>query len=91
MLKAFFNQSWVIPNPVVPSDDGLSLRAWKGEPLTVGGELTKLAFNMAFGRDTAGVHFRRDEIDGILLGETAASTVLEDVNATYNEDFDCFQ
>jgi len=24
---------------------------------------------MAFGRDTAGVHFRRDEIDGIFLGE----------------------
>jgi len=24
---------------------------------------------MAFGRDTAGVHFRRDEIDGITLGE----------------------
>jgi hypothetical protein len=24
---------------------------------------------MAFGRDTAGVHFRRDEIEGITLGE----------------------
>jgi hypothetical protein len=94
VLKAFFNQAWVIPNPVVPSDDGLSLRPWKGEPLTVGGELTKLAFNMAFmafGRDTAGVHFRRDEIEGIFLGEGAASSVMEDVNATYNEDFDCFQ
>jgi hypothetical protein len=29
---------------------------------------------MAFGRDTAGVHFRRDEIDGILLGEFASSS-----------------
>ena len=36
-----------------------------GEPLTVGGGLNKLAFNMAFGRDTAGVHFRRDELRGI--------------------------
>jgi hypothetical protein len=53
----------VIPEPVVPSDDGLSLRPWRGEPLTVGEELNKLAFNMAFGRDTAGVHFRRDEIE----------------------------
>jgi hypothetical protein len=35
----------------------------------VGGELTKLAFNIPFGRDTAGVHFRRDELVGILLGE----------------------
>jgi hypothetical protein len=73
VLKAFFNPEFVIPEPVVPTDDGLSLRAWRGEPLTVGGELNKLAFNMAFGRDTAGVHFRRDEIEGILLGEGAYS------------------
>jgi hypothetical protein len=45
VLKAFFNGAWVIPNPVVPSDDGLSMQPWKGEPLTVGGELNKLAFD----------------------------------------------
>lgn len=73
VLKAFFNPEFVIPEPVVPTDDGLSLRAWRSEPLTVGGELNKLAFNMAFGRDTAGVHFRRDEIEGIVLGEGAYS------------------
>jgi hypothetical protein len=66
VLQAFFNPTFVIPEPVVPSDDGLSLRPYKGEPLTVGGELNKLAFNMAFGRDTAGVHFRRDELEGVL-------------------------
>ena len=87
VLKAFFNEAWVIPNPVVPSDDGLSLQPWKGEPLTVGGELNKLAFNMAFGRDTAGVHFRKDEIEGIVLGELSASSVMADVDATYNEGF----
>jgi hypothetical protein len=91
VLKAFFNEAWVIPNPVVPSDDGLSLQPWKGEPLTVGGELNKLAFNMAFGRDTAGVHFRRDEIEGIVLGELSAFSVMADVNATYNEGFDGFR
>jgi hypothetical protein len=67
VLKAFFNESFVIPNPVVPSDDGLSLQPWKGEPLTVGGELNKLALNAAFGRNMAGVHFRRDEVRGIAL------------------------
>jgi hypothetical protein len=72
VLKAMFNPDFVIPDPVVPSDDGLSLRPWKGGPLTVGGELTKLAFNMAFGRDTAGVHFRKDEVEGIILGEFAS-------------------
>jgi hypothetical protein len=91
VLKAFFNEAWVIPNPVVPSDDGLSLRPWKGEPLTVGGELNKLAFNMAFGRDTAGVHFREDEVEGIVLGELSAFSVMADVNTTYNEGFDGFQ
>ena len=59
VLKAFFNEAFVIPNPVVPSEDGLSLQPWTGEPLTVGHELNKLACNVAFGRDTAGVHFRQ--------------------------------
>jgi hypothetical protein len=69
VLKTLFNPDFVIPDPVVPTDDGLSLQPWRGEPLTVGGELDKLAFNMAFGRDTAGVHFRKDEVEGIVLGE----------------------
>jgi hypothetical protein len=69
VLKAFFNPNFVLPDPLVPTDDGLALRPWRGEPLTVGGELNKLAFNMAFGRDTAGVHFRRDEVEGIVLAE----------------------
>jgi hypothetical protein len=68
-LKAAFNPDFVIPDPVVPTDDGLSLLPYKGAPLTVGGELNKLAFNMAFGRDTAGVHFREDEVEGIVLAE----------------------
>jgi hypothetical protein len=69
VLKAMFNPNFVIPDPVVPTDDGLSLLPYKGGPLTVGGELNKLAFNMAFGRDTAGIHFRKDELEGIFLGE----------------------
>jgi PAP2 superfamily len=90
VLKAFFNESFVIPNPVVPSEDGLSLQPWNGEPLTVGNELNKLAFNIAFGRDTAGIHFRSDEIQGILLGEAVAFSVMTDFNATYNENFGGF-
>jgi hypothetical protein len=90
VLKAFFNESFVIPNPVVPSDDGLSLQPWKGEPLTVGHELNKLAFNIAVGRDAAGIHFRSDEIQGIRLGEAVALSVLTDFNATYNENFEGF-
>jgi hypothetical protein len=90
VLKAFFNESFVIPNPVVPSDDGLSLQPWNGEPLTVGNELNKLAFNIAIARDAAGIHFRSDEIQGIRLGEIVAFSVLTDFNATYNENFEGF-
>lgn len=87
MLKAFFNESFVIPNPVVASADGLSLLPFPGPPLTVGGELNKLAANLAFGRDTAGIHWRSDYIEGLKLGETVAIGILQDYRDTYNEDF----
>jgi hypothetical protein len=90
VLKAFFNESYVIPNPVVPSDDGLSLQPWTGEPLTIGNELNKLASNISLGRDTAGIHYRSDEIQGMKLGEAVAISVLTDFNATYNENFSGF-
>jgi membrane-associated phospholipid phosphatase len=35
VLKAFFNESFVIPNPVVPSDDGLSLQPYNGTVITL--------------------------------------------------------
>jgi hypothetical protein len=47
LLKAFFNESFVIPNPVVASDDGLSLVPYTGASLTVGGDLNKRASNIS--------------------------------------------
>jgi hypothetical protein len=41
ILKAWFNESFVIPNPVVYTLSGFV--PYVGEPLTVGGELNKLA------------------------------------------------
>ncbi|MCI0660153.1 MAG: vanadium-dependent haloperoxidase, partial [Acidobacteria bacterium] len=90
VLKAFFNESFVIPNPVVAADNGLSLGGYSGLPLTVGNELNKLASNISFGRDTAGIHYRSDEIEGMKLGEAVAISVLTDFNATYNEIFGGF-
>ena len=69
VLKAFCNPNFVLPDPLVPTDDGRALWPYTGGPLTVGGELHKLAFKIAFGRDTAGVHFRRGEVEGIVLAE----------------------
>jgi hypothetical protein len=88
VLKAFFNETFVIPNPVI--SDGLSLIPYVGTPLTIGGELNKLASNIALSRDTAGVHWRSDGIEGLKLGEAVAIEILKDFSKTYNESFSGF-
>jgi hypothetical protein len=90
VLKALFNESFVIPNAVMPSDDGLSLVPYTGAPLTVGGELNKLASNIALGRDAAGVHYRSDGIEGIKLGEAIAISILRDTATLFHEVFPGF-
>ena len=72
------------------SPDGLSLLPYAGPGLTVGGELNKLAANIALGRDTAGVHWRTDGIEGLNLGEAVAIGVLRDVRTTLTEEFGGF-
>ncbi len=86
ILKALFDTSFVIPNPVVASADGLSLEPYSGPDLTVEGELNKLASNIATGRNVAGVHWRSDSIQSMLLGERIAIAILEDQRACYNEN-----
>lgn len=90
VLKAFFNESYVIPNPVAASTDGLSLLPYTGPDLTVGGELNKLASNIAIGRNFAGVHYRSDAIEGLKLGEAVAVGILTEMRSTYNENFGGF-
>lgn len=86
MLKAFFKDDYKVPEPVTASEDGLALQAFAGT-LTVGGELNKLAANISFGRDAAGVHWRSDGIEGIRLGEAVAIGILRCYKETYNESF----
>ncbi len=80
-----------MPNPVVTSADGTTLEAYSGPPLTINNELNKLAANASIGRDTAGVHFRSDAIEGMNLGEKVAITMLANYKATYNEIFAGFK
>lgn len=89
VLKAFFNESFVIPKLVQASADGLSLLPFSGQPLTltVGGELNKLASNIGFGRTMAGVHWRSDVIEGMKLGEAVALSILQCVKMTCRKDF----
>lgn len=87
VLKAFFDESFVIPNPVLPSADGLSLVQFNGGPLTVGGELNKLGWNIAMGRDFAGIHYRSDQIESMKLGEEVAIRFLREEKSCLNESF----
>lgn len=93
ILKAWFDDAFVIPNPVVASDDGLALLPYTGsdaDQLTVAGELNKIAANVALGRNHAGVHWRSDYQQSLLLGEAVAISILRDQQPTYNEDFHGF-
>ncbi|EPY2293090.1 vanadium-dependent haloperoxidase [Clostridium sporogenes] len=90
ILKAFFNEDYIIPNPVVTSADGLKLQPYLEGDLKVGGELNKLAANIALGRDFAGVHWRSDCLEGMKLGEAVAIGLLQDYRNTYNEEFHGF-
>jgi hypothetical protein len=85
VVKAIYAEELAIREPVIVSDDGLALLPYDGPPLTVGGELNKLAANVAYGRDMAGVHYRSDGLAGLLLGEEVAIQVLRDVRATFGE------
>jgi PAP2 superfamily len=90
VLKAIFDESFVIPGPVVASADGLKLQPVSGVQLTLGEELNKLASNITFGRDTAGLHWRSDGVQGILLGEAVAISILKDLKKTFMEVFNGF-
>jgi hypothetical protein len=91
VLKFFFDGSYVIPNPVVPTDDGLSLNPYTGSDagqLTVNGELNKLGHNVTFGHGIhAGIHWRSDSDTSLLLGEAIGLSFLKDKAKTYNEPF----
>lgn len=86
ILKAWFDESFVLPNPVVSNVGGTALAAAPGNPaLTVGGELNKVAANIAIGRNMAGVHWRTDYTESVRLGEAVAIGLLQEQKITYNE------
>ncbi|HEV2764127.1 MAG TPA: vanadium-dependent haloperoxidase, partial [Pyrinomonadaceae bacterium] len=76
--------------PVVATADGLGLDDDTGadaSSLTVGGELNKIAYNVANGRNIAGVHWRSDANASVALGEQVAIQLLKEQRTTYNENF----
>ena len=87
-VKAFFDEDFPFSDPVVASADGTALEAYAGSDassLTIGGELNKLASNMAIGRNFAGIHFRSDYWDALILGEEVAIRLLRNMGETFWE------
>ncbi len=66
------------PTNLIPYNDGAN-------PLTLGSELNKLAFNIAIGRQFGGVHYPSDTYAGVFLGEELAIRYLQDHARLYNE------
>jgi hypothetical protein len=94
ILKAFFDETAPIENPLQASTDGLSLVAYTGGDegsMTVGGELNKLAGNIAIFRNAAGVHWRSDYTESLPFGEAIAIRLLQEMSLGFNEDDAFFQ
>jgi hypothetical protein len=53
--------------------------------LTINGEINKLGSNVSLGRDWAGVHYRSDGYEGMLLGEQIAIEYMTDILKTQVE------
>lgn len=88
VLKALFHEPQVINEAVEASASGLAIVPYRGyDRLTVGGELNKLAANISFGRNMAGIHFRSDGVAGMKLGEEVALSIFRDSKECFAELF----
>jgi hypothetical protein len=90
VLKAFFDENALVRNCVTANADGTALIPYDGA-LTVGGEINKLVWNVAFGRNFAGIHYRSDAMAGFTLGEEIAIAKLQDLVNIFTETFPGFQ
>ena len=88
VLKAFFDEAAPIEDPVEASSDGAILLSYTGadaHEMTVGGELNKLAGNLAAFRQAAGVQLRSDSTESFLLGEAVAIRLLQELSLGFHE------
>jgi hypothetical protein len=98
IVKAWFDDLAPLTSiPGIPisqsSEDGFSLLPYGGadrDQLTVGGEMNKIAANIAVGRNHAAVHWRYDYADSVVLGEALAISMLRDMGRCWNEPFEGF-
>lgn len=86
-------RAWPLPDAFVPSFNNANANEG-GElvkapplqaPLTIEGELDKLAMNIANARNMAGVHYYTDYFESIRLGERIALSIIEEQMSMYSE------
>ncbi|MBC2607481.1 vanadium-dependent haloperoxidase [Pelagicoccus albus] len=89
VLKAFFDHGHSLGTTAYEADStGEKLTALNlAVPLTVEGELNKLAANISIGRDWAGVHYYSDYKESLLMGEKIAIGILEEQKLCFPEQF----
>ena len=99
ILKAFFNTvesdgtaiAWPEDVPVVEVESkGEKLRDIRSElpesqPVTISGELNKLAANISIGRNMAGVHFYTDYYESLRMGERVSTGILLEQMTQFDE------
>ncbi len=78
----------------VPNDNGTKLKNVDDIPLTIQGELDKLAANISIARNMAGVHYYSDYYDSLRMGERVAVGILMEQCPSYGDEvemtFDSF-
>jgi len=89
ILKIYFaDADWsTLGLGVYESLDGTQLNTYAGDDvadITIHGEINKLASNMSIGRNMAGVHYRSDGEQGMILGEKVAVQWFKDAKESYN-------
>ena len=85
VLKAWFKENDIIFKPKRPNTTGTDIEDAPGLSLKVGDELNKVAANIAIGRNWAGVHYRSDYTESILLGEQIALGILQEQATCYHK------
>ena len=68
----------------VPRADGEVLETVPTQPLSLEGELNKLAANISIGRNWAGVHYYSDYTESLRMGEEIAIGILQEQSIMYN-------
>jgi hypothetical protein len=99
ILKAWFDHGWNLVHNGSPiayesridyksnESELHDVSATLNRPLTLEGELNKLAANISIGRNWAGVHYYSDYYESFRLGEQIAIGLLEEQKLTYGENF----